>query len=221
MAYYMWADDDLNLLGADIGSNLMTLGLYFGYNITPSVAFKGLYYYQSLGDWEEIMMLGEDNASAWKVAIDVDQDALKFTSLWLEYAQIDNAFVSSRFSGDSGFFYGPGNNPYTFNGASLLNNQPVGGTETTKVYGFRANQRWNDKWRTFLGYYTADFDTAGLDDPKEWTVGFGYQLNPAVEFELAYDNIDYGDNNFGDDLYGNPVRNGDDHQIRFRTFVSF
>jgi hypothetical protein len=206
MAYYMWGDDDLNVApGIDADSSVLTAGLYFGYSFTPNVALKGLYYYQSFGDVEEALM-GEDNASAWRIAVDVDQEALKFTSLWVEYNQIDNAFRDS--------WYYPGNNEYAFNGAYLLANQPQGGPNTTKVYGLIANQKWNDKWGTFLGYYAADFDTAGIDDAAEWLVGFNYQLNPAVKFELSYNNIDYGAD-------VNNARIDDDHQFRFRTFVTF
>jgi hypothetical protein len=206
MAYYSWADDDVPVLGVDLDSDLLTAGLYFGYNITPDVALKGLYYYQRQGDWESLPLLAltgsdDDNASAWRIAVEVGQDALKFTSLWAEYNQIDNNFYNNEAA-------------YAFNGAALLANKPWNGN-TTKVYGLIAGQEWNEKWRTYVGYYGADFDTAGVDDASNWTLGVGYRLNPAVEFELAYDNIDYGENNPVD------FRNGDEHQIRVRTYVSF
>jgi hypothetical protein len=231
MAYYRWADesvvfpagtydpDDSLLTNTAIegDSSLLTIGAYFTYNFTESIALKGLYYHQRLDDVEEFLAGGDDNANAWKVAIDVNQDALKFTSLWLEYAQIDNNFYIDT-------------NVYAFNGANLLANRDsvfdrvVDPDNKTKVYGAVANQQWNDKWRTYLGYYRADYDTRGVDDATNWTLGVAYRLNPAVEFELSYDSIDYGDTNTG--TVANPVYNGggrwdDDQQIRFRTYVSF
>jgi hypothetical protein len=214
MAYYFWGDDDEPAVPDDLDSSILTAGLYFGYSFTPNVALKGLYYYQSFGDSQEANLTGgNDNANAWRVAVDVDQEALKFTSLWLEYNQIDNAFLSSR--------YYPGNNPYAFNGADLLRNRDVSNFDnTSKLYGIMANQKWNDRWNTFLGYYAVDYDTAGLDDAAEWLLGFGYQLNPAVRFELSYNNIDYGDTTVAG-ISNRGGRVDDDHQIRLRTFVTF
>ena len=79
---------------------------------------------------------------------------------------------------------------------------------STKVWMVGAEQVWNDKWTTFLKYAQADYDTAGVDDAKNWTVGATYQYTPAVAFQLVYDNIDFG-------------ADEDDHLIKFRTSVSF
>jgi hypothetical protein len=204
MAYYIWGDDDVpNAPAADLGTDLLTAGLYFTYHITPDAALRGLYYYQDQGDiWQTST---EDTASAWRFAFDIGQDTLKFTSVWAEYTQIDNNFINPA-----------GNISYTFNGASLLANQPRN-LNTTKVYGLIANQGWNDKWGTYLGYYAADYDTTGLDDATEWVLGVTYQLNPAVQFDLSYNNIDYGNTA----TLNNGGRTNDDSQVRFRTFVSF
>jgi hypothetical protein len=203
MAYYIWGDEDIPIGGIDYSNDLLTAGLYFSYHITPDAALRGLYYYQDQGDG--IQTGNEDTASAWRLAFDIGQDTLKFTSVWAEYTQIDNNFINPS-----------GAVTYTFNGASLLANQP-GNTNTTKVYGLIANQKWNDKWSTNLGYYAADYDTTGIDDATEWLIGFGYQLNPAVQFQLSYNNIDYGNTA----TLNNGGRTDDDSQIRFRTFVSF
>ncbi|MDR1917108.1 MAG: S-layer homology domain-containing protein [Synergistaceae bacterium] len=207
MAYYQRGDEDVPSSRGGLNNNMLTAGAYFSYSITRSMALKGLYYYQDQGEGRKIAR--GDNAHAWRVALDVDQDALKFTRLWLEYSQIDNNFIRNE-------------TPYAFNGVSLLNNQPMNGG-TTKVYGVNTSQVWGDKWRTFLGYYHADFNTAGVDEANEWVLGVGYRLNPAVEFELSYNNINYGDTNPTAYLnqFEKSLRNGDDHQIRFRTFVSF
>ncbi len=66
---------------------------------------------------------------------------------------------------------------------------------------------------------SADYDTQGVDDATNWSLGFAYRLNPAVEFELAYDKIDFGSVNGAN--AGGKGYTGDDHMIRFRTFVTF
>ena len=98
-------------------------------------------------------------------------------------------------------------------GAEPLANQ-LANNNTTTMMLVRADQKWNDKWSSYLRYFMADFDTAGVDDATNWTVGIGYQMNPNVSFELAYDAIDYGTG-------VNNVRNGDDNIVRFRTYVTF
>ena len=224
MAYYWLTDEEVDRAAPqpDSDTDLLTLGVYFGVNFTPEIELKGVYYHQNLGDdWRATgnaltggdIVNPDDNASAWKVILDVKQEALKFTSAWLEYANIDNNFakVSGNFSPVDP-------------GANLLANLPYRWNEnTTKVYGISTRQKWNDKWRTFLSYFAAYYDTAGIDDATNWTIGVAYRLNPAVEFELLYDNIDYGGfvNAAGDLVNGGGGRGDDDHIIRLRTFVTF
>jgi hypothetical protein len=217
MAYYWLTDEEVDnpAPARDSDTDLLTLGAYFGFSFTPDIELKGVYYHQSLGnDWQAAVVNPDDTASAWKVILDVKQEVLKFSSAWLEYSNIDNNFAKRVAS------YSP-----TDPGANLLANLPYRRNEnTTKVYGLAARQQWNDKWRTFLHYFAADYDTAGIDDATNWAVGVAYRLNPAVEFELLYDNIDYGD--VAATVGGQVVRNGggnvgDDHIIRLRTFVTF
>jgi len=204
MGYWAKTDRELVISDDKTDTDLVTYGVYAGYKFTPSVELKGIYYGQDQGGTIAAATTAQgdysDSASAWRVILDLDQDLLKFTSAALEYAKIDNNFVLP-------------NNPYAWLGAEILANTPAN-SRTATVYGIHTAQKWNDTWRSFARYYTVDFDTAGYDDASNWTVGVGYRLNPAVEFELAYDSIDYG---YGSDQ----DRNGDDSIIRFRTFVTF
>jgi hypothetical protein len=210
---YWFGDDTVGADGVpdtndgELDNTLLTVGAHVVFNFTPDIAFKGLYYYQDQGDAWAGANNTDDTASAWKVAFDIGQDALKFTSLWLEYTQIDNNFFHNERIGNAV--------AYAFNGASLLSNQPWNVNTTTSVYGAWADQQWSDKWRTFAGFYQADYDTANLGDASNWTLGVAYRYSPAMEFELSYDKIDYDDNNPAG------YRSGDDNQIRFRTYVSF
>ena len=196
LAYYWFADNDyaVGSTFANIDS-VLDLGVYAKFKFHPSVEFKALYYHQA----QDNLSAGvEDTASAWKAILAIEQELLKFTSLQLEYAQIDNNFLLS-------------NEPYSNFGNSLLFDVP--GTPraagTTKVYGAKAAQKWGEtKWDSWLRYYHADFDTTGVDDANNYGLGIGYQLNPAVHFELGYDYIDFGNDD-------------DDRLIRFQTLVSF
>ena len=166
----------------------------FGFNFNPNIAFKGAYFMQDL----DTPYVGtEDDPSAFKFIVDVKQDAFGFTSLWLEYAELDRGFNLWN------------DWAYDAYGASLLWNRNW--DETTILFAY-LTQKWNDKWTTFQRYAQAEFDTTGVDDTTNWTFGLRYQHTPAVMFELAYDDYDYGQG--GD-------RAGDDHLIRLRTFVNF
>ena len=211
MAYYQFADDEVFVNNVETDSDLGTYGVYLKYAFTPAIEFKGVYYHQAQGDsWARKMTDGttsyDDVAKAWKVMVDVKQEALKFTSLWLEYGQMDNNFYCK-------------NMPYANYGADVLYNQKkLHNLNTSKIYGAVAEQKWNDKWSTFLRYYQVDADTAGIDDAVNWGGGVAYQYSAAIKFELAYDKIDYGTNSA---TAPTGLRNGDDNVIRFRTFVTF
>ena len=222
IAYYQFADKEVvvnDVTKAESDSDLGTYGIYFKYAFTPSIQLKGLYYHQVQGEsWAQqqsgaaVNTVGyDDKAKAWKVMLDVKQDALKFTSLWLEYGQIDNNFLLAG-----------SNNPYAEYGADVLYNQRRvrSSAGTAKVFGGFAEQKWNDKWSTFMRYFQVDLDTAGVDNSTEWSVGLAYQYSPAIKFELAYDKIDYGTGTV-QSAPNSPYRNGDDNVVRFRTYVAF
>ena len=78
----------------------------------------------------------------------------------------------------------------------------------------KAEQKWNDKWSSFVRFANVDFDDNQLDDATEWGIGVGYQFTPAIYFELAYDQVDHGDNNM-------KGYSDTESVIRFRTDVNF
>ena len=229
LGYWHLTDNEVpDYYGLGVGSDtdLSTYGAYLGFRFIPTVELKCLYYWQSQGqtlaEGASSALSGTpnyyDSATAWKAILDVDQEALKFTSLWLEYGKIDNNFV--RFAGNIGSSTGPsfGTNPYAWGGAEILLNKPWN-INTTTVWLIRAEQQWNDKWSTLLRYAHADFDTNGIDDANNWSVGVGYQYTPAIKFELLYDNIDYGNINGANASPAGYV--DDDHLIQFRTHITF
>ncbi|MDR1481275.1 MAG: S-layer homology domain-containing protein [Synergistaceae bacterium] len=219
IGYWIFADEEIPFVeGGETDTSVGIIGAYAGFTFIPGVEGKAIYYHQTQGDTVAQYLSGaatgyDDNASAWKLILDVEQDVLKFTSVWLEYGQIDNNFLTNeRFSIYTDDHLGVGAT-YTDGGASLLHNMPYN-MNSTRVYGARLDQEWNDRWRTYLRYFVADHDSAGVDDAVNWSLGVGYRLNDAVEFELAYDSIDYGEAVRND-------RNGSDNIVRFRTYVAF
>ena len=82
----------------------------------------------------------EDSPKAWKAVLDVKQEALKFTSLWLQYEQVDNSFLGLNQQNNYGLAVRFLRSP---------TNRPVGLDSTTKLWMVGATQQWNDKWSTF------------------------------------------------------------------------
>ena len=191
--------------------NISTYALYAGYKFTPAVALKAMYYWQSFSDDFKKGATGETSPKAWKAILDIKQEALKFTSLWVEYSQEDNTFmgIESRYS--------IGGGSYDYVGRNWAFADPHG---TSKWWFATAKQQWNDKWSTFLRYANVNYDTDGLDNATEWGIGVGYQYTPAVYFELAFDQVDHG-NTDEYVAYDDDLARGKDHVLRFRTNVSF
>ena len=197
MGYWTFADD--SVMSSDKTSvlytpfDINTYGVYAGLDFTPAVTLQGLYY------WQDVDVDNWDNAKSWKAQLNIKQELLKFTSLWIEYAQEDNNFIGLNMVGDT----------YNWTGDHSIT-RPFSNEGTSKIWLVRADQKWNDKWGSFLRYAKFDWDTTGLDDTTNWTVGLKYQYTPAINFQLAYDqikNVDGGDQ--------------DGSVLRFRTYVTF
>jgi len=173
---------------------------------------KGQYYWQDLG--ANLARGFDDSPKAWKAILDVKQDALKFTSLWIEYSEQDNNFWNAL--NDR---YAIGGSNYDYVGYNLSRANKDNGT--TKFLFVNAGQKWNDKWNSFIRYTNMKADTVGLDDATEWGVGIGYQYSPAIYFELAYAQVDHGTNTFVPSVATEPGIDGTESVVRFRTNVSF
>ncbi|MFA5458187.1 MAG: S-layer homology domain-containing protein, partial [Synergistaceae bacterium] len=202
--YWMMADHDLSVGDWDA----KTYAAYAGFSFTPNIALKGIYYMQDLGaDLATAGFGTEDSPKAWKAILDVKQDALKFTSLWVEYSEQDNNFF-----GALNDRYAIGGSNYDYVGYNLVKDDG-----TSKFLFVKADQKWNDKWSSFVRYANFKSDTVGVDDADEWGLGIGYQYSPAIYFELAYDQVDHGNGN----ILGTDPIDGTESVVRFRTNVSF
>ncbi|OUO90804.1 S-layer homology domain-containing protein [Cloacibacillus sp. An23] len=174
-------------------------GAYFGYSFTPAIALRGYFYWQNLDDgWR----VADDSPTTWSALLDVKQDLLKFTSLWVQYIEQDNSFIGPRAANQYPTIASPG-----LDG-------PVGADGTNKTWLITAEQQWNDKWSSFLQYVTTDWDSSAYDDTDQYSIGIGYQYSPAIKFWLAYNYIDYGDRTDGG-------YTGNESVVLFRTAIDF
>ncbi|MDY3212604.1 S-layer homology domain-containing protein [Pyramidobacter sp.] len=183
----------LNGLWYNVGdTNYKTYWAGLGFSFMDGLELKGAYY------MEDIDGAAIDDPKAFKVILDVDQDVLKFTSLWVEYAKFDQGFYIDR-------------SPWSF--SDILWPGDISGGVTLPDDGdvlfVKAKQKWNDKWSTIERYVKYDVDN--FWDAKEWSVAIGYQYSPNLYFELAYADMD---GSFFDPNY-------DNNQIRFRTLLNF
>jgi len=188
----------------------------FGITFAPGFEFKGAYYMQD-HDGPNGVAHFDDSPNAYKAIIDVSQDTLKFTSLWVEYAKFDPHFHTAL-------------SPWDAYGAELTPNltmPAVSNVWETEALFVKLEQKWSDKWATYQRYgqfdhslegyaRTGRLENAGSFDITNWTFGVQYWYTPTVMFELAYDDVDYdeGWTKVDADLK-------DDSLIRLRTHIFF
>jgi hypothetical protein len=235
-ANIMWTPNDKIMLGAmdyyQRGDgkfdslHMNTAGVYGGFKFTPGIQLKGIYYWQKYSDNPANTADYDANSSgvvekldkdqhSWKAILDVNQSVLKFTSLWVEYAQETNGFGGNNWTNGQVARYSMLG---TYNEPGVLQGRPAN-NETSKYWFIQAKQKWNKKWGSFLRYTHADFGTTGISNAKEMGVGITYQYTPAIGFTLGYDYIDYGDTpGYNED---NNAYKGTDNVLIFRTQVKF
>ena len=185
-------------------NDMSVYNIYGGVAILDGLTLKGSYYWQNFdGDF------GDDynsNPNAWHVILDVDQKLLKYTSLWLEYVNMDNTFVSNQLH----------TMDWAYNHNSVVEYAYLYPQDSSTILMAAAEQKWNDKFTSYIKYAEADYGAEFTDKVRNWTVGVLYQYTPAIQFGLTYDNIDYGNVfKFNDELEST------NHIIKFRTTVNF
>ena len=225
---YHYYDDDENWVGAFKFNRVTTLfgGLRFDFN--PNIGFRGIYYHQrsslEMADagsqLNPAWVRDNYNTRAYKLVVDVKQDLLGFTSLWLGYDFMRAGFMTTG-GGAGGFEH-------------IDTVRRWGDYYTRLEYDMRtwrvgAIQQWNDQWRTwaYFAHHTfVDVPHCGsIWNPKgvQWGVGVEYMLNPNVGFALNYvrtrfDRATSVDDNPGTGWIENDRNN---HLVRFRTQVTF
>jgi len=200
--------------------SLEDMGIYWidmGIAFAPGFQFKGAYFMQDFD--KPAHLIGpyidnyDDSPNAYKAIIDVSQDVLKFTSLWLEYAKFDPNFQTA---------HGPWDNFDAELTPNLIAPSLWNVFETEAIF-VRLEQKWSDKWVTFQRYGQFDHSPEaysgllGSYDITNWTFGVQYWYTPTVMFELVYDDVDY-DDGWADNI---DAKYEDDSLIRLRTHIFF
>ena len=148
-----------------------------GFKFVPGVELMGGYYWQKhdLDSW--------DDSNMWKLALNVNQDVLKFTSLWVEYLNFDKGFKTTtndqwdiiHRGGISAYLVPQFDNAY-------------GTDNDVKVLHIRADQNWNEKWGSYAQYVKATDGVSDGYDYNMWALAGVYKFSPALKFELGYAN---------------------------------
>ena len=194
-------------------SNIFTSWFGVDYKLSDGITAHGIIYYQRAKTNDDFWGSGDvtnrpDGGIAWRAALDLDQDVLKFTSLYAEYMRAP-----------SGFFALSG----------IENNMLLGDVEYDKesffgsvanhrvsMWKVGANQKWSDKFSTWLFY--ADINgsaSAGYSDVgaglRQYGGGIEYMYGGNVIFGLNYLKWD-GKDDLSDKSYS---------RVRFTTQTSF
>jgi hypothetical protein len=215
-----FGDDSSTITAGDLTGeldNLYTLFAGFRFDFREAIAVKGLYYYQDASYELNGVDQDPDSTSAFRAVIDVKQDLLKFTSLWLEYDYLDAGFVLP--TGGQALVLGgttdgsDSSHPAGSLGYNTGFDMPVV-PDDLSIWRVGAKQVWNDKWSTFAYVANYAFDTIDADS-MHWALGVIYKYNPNVQFALAYAAFDSDDALKATGLFQDPS------VIRFRTWISF
>lgn len=201
--YNQWNFEGIGVTGTD--DTMKAFNANFTVNPWNGVKLYGEYWWEKLDTPCTKCLLCDkvdDNPNAYRIIFDVNQDVLKVTSLWVEYNKFGKSFRIQ-------------NDPYKAYNTDILCAMDLddcyGFKFDTSVWFARLDQRWTEKWSTFQRYVKVDNDNPIATSVKNYTFGVKYFYTPALQFSLAYDNVDYE---------GNSSRE-DDHLIRFQTQLNF
>ena len=174
---------------------------WFGvdFHFVQGASLHGIIYFQSKsGD----NPLWDESGNAWRVALDISQDLLNFTSFYAEYGRVGESFWAAEGTAHNMFVLGD-RDPYG-EGAFDWSIAP----EDLSFWKLGAKQKWTDRVHTWLFYVNAYGDDIGL---RQYGLGVDYQYNPYTVFSLNYMKWE-----------GYDLLDGYDYsRIRFTTQISF
>jgi len=187
---------------------------WFGldFNFVQGAALHGMIYFQSKSAvnekiWAHVANWGE-SANMWRVALDVKQDVLQFSSFWAEYGRVGQYFWAPEGMGYNAAFIvkGDSRDPGDYFAASNF------ATNDIKFWKVGAAQDWTDQFRTWLFYVKAGFSDVAKGENDGYSqigVGMDYAYNSYTVFSL---NWMQWKNDEDDDKYS---------RLRFTTQISF
>ena len=197
-------EEDNELLQSRLDSLLTAFG-GIRFDLNRYVSLRGIYYHQRFrGDHSNdggATWHGDDfdSTRAYRILIDVNQELLGFTSLWLGYDFMEGGFWT--LGGDELF--------------EISERHPAVDFDM-RSWRIGATQDWNDRWRSWVYFAHHTFvdaaDDGGNLTGSQLGLGVEYRLNYNVTFALNYINSSF------DDGANSP---GDNHLVRFRTMIYF
>ena len=141
----------------------------------------------------------DEDPLEWRLSFGIDQDRLRFSSLWFEFSRFDEGLTldtGPRAFNDDPMFSSFGSNDRYFYPQDM------------DMFHMTASQRWGRSgFSTIERYARYEMEKETYD---EWGIGVGFRYNPKLYFEFTYND--------------SPVqlRSDDrDRQLRFRTMISF
>jgi len=202
-------------------SNAWTLYGGLRFNLNEYAALKGIYYLQQQS-WDGPEGTEDpDGANAWKVIVDIKQEQLRFTSLWLEYGMVDG--VDPKKEKHQGFVHAVGGTVRQYlidsgNWGKGANNVfPV----DVSIWRVGTRQKWTDKWSTWLAASSIDGDY----DFSTMQLGLGieYTASSSVGLALGFVNTTVDDHWWpkGNKDKGAGTWAEDNSFLFFRTQITF
>jgi len=198
-----WRETGGGVPYSDVWSNAFTGWLGIDFKFTEGAALHGIVYFQSKSGDDPVW---DDNGNAWRVALDLNQDLLKFTSFWAEYGRVGEGFWAPMGLANNVFVIGDRDA-----GGPGLMDVSIAPTNIS-FWKLGAVQKWTPEVRTWLFYVNATGELGGVDfGMRQYGIGIDYLYNPYTIFSLNYMKWD-GLDAFDDYEYS---------RIRFTTQVSF
>jgi opacity protein-like surface antigen len=198
--------------------NVNTLFGGVRFNLNQNIGLRGIYYHQRFrgeraGAGSAAAPVWENDhytSHAYKLVLDVNQDLLGFTGLWLGYDFMQAGFMATG-GGNGGF-----------DPADNVRNWALDRFEhDMRTWRVGAIQQWSAQWLSwvYFAHHTfIDVECGGnLMNPTglQWGIGVEYLLNANVGFALNYIRSDF------DNAVTWMGNNSDNHLIRFRTMITF
>jgi len=211
--------DDATEIGTVWIDSVNTIFGGLRYNFNQNIGVRGILYHQRFrGDRGGPGLWAADDytSQAYKLILDVSQDFLGFSSLWLGFDVMEAGFLATG-GGNGGFEHVDGVRPWA----------PTRFDHDMRTFRVGATQQWNDQWRSWL--YFAHHTFRNVECPissgefinpsgTQWGVGVEYMLNSNVGFALNFVRTNFDD---ATDTWMGESRARDDHLIRFRTQITF
>jgi len=168
----------------DDWDNILTGWVGLDFTFIEGVTLHGIFYLQNKSGVgvDDVLNLWSDGSNAWRVAIDINQDFLKFTSFWGEYGRLQESFWASEGTLTNMFVVEDGDE------YGLQANEGVA-LQDFNFWKIGASQKWNDQVQTWLFYaqaFGAESKWASDTTMRQYGVGVDYAYNPTTIFSLNY-----------------------------------